>query len=72
MKTRMTLEHFHTLKLHIVFAQITPGSKAVNGSLAQGDIITAIDGVGTEGMTHLEAQNKIKSATNKLTLSMVK
>lgn len=53
-------------------AQITPGSKAVNGTLAQGDIISAIDGVSTEGMTHLEAQNKIKSATNKLTLSMIK
>ncbi|TWW82303.1 LIM domain-binding protein 3 [Takifugu flavidus] len=51
---------------------ITPGSKAVNGTLAQGDIISAIDGVSTEGMTHLEAQNKIKSATNKLTLSMIK
>lgn len=44
----------------------------MNGSLAQGDIITAIDGVSTEGMTHLEAQNKIKMAANKLTLSMVK
>lgn len=66
--------HFHPLNIYIVIAraQITPGSKAVNGSLAQGDIITAIDGVSTEGMTHLEAQNKIKSATNKLTLSMVK
>ncbi|KAJ0060445.1 hypothetical protein NL108_011539, partial [Boleophthalmus pectinirostris] len=51
---------------------ITPGSKAAGGSLTQGDIITAIDGVSTEGMTHLEAQNKIKAATSKLTLTMVK
>lgn len=55
-----------------VCPQITPGSKAANGNLAQGDIITAIDGVSTEGMTHLEAQNKIKLATIKLSLSMQK
>ncbi|MEQ2171046.1 hypothetical protein GOODEAATRI_006645 [Goodea atripinnis] len=52
--------------------QITPGSKAAGGTLAQGDIISAIDGVSTEGMSHLEAQNKIKSAINKLTLAMQK
>uniref|UniRef100_A0A3Q3WJJ7 PDZ domain-containing protein n=1 Tax=Mola mola TaxID=94237 RepID=A0A3Q3WJJ7_MOLML len=56
----------------LTISRITPGSKAVSGSLAQGDIISAIDGVSTDGMTHLEAQNKIKSATNKLTLTMVK
>ncbi|KAM6963995.1 LIM domain-binding protein 3b isoform 2-T2 [Tautogolabrus adspersus] len=56
----------------LTISRITPGSKAVGGSLAQGDIISAIDGVGTEGMTHLEAQNKIKSAANKLSLTMQK
>ncbi|XP_075889623.1 LIM domain-binding protein 3b isoform X2 [Nelusetta ayraudi] len=56
----------------LTISRITPGSKAVGGSLAQGDVISAIDGVSTEGMTHLEAQNKIKSATNKLTLTMMK
>ncbi|XP_070846775.1 LIM domain-binding protein 3b isoform X2 [Chaetodon trifascialis] len=56
----------------LTISRITPGSKAVGGSLAQGDIISAIDGVSTDGMTHLEAQNKIKSATNKLSLTMVK
>ncbi|XP_041818826.1 LIM domain-binding protein 3b isoform X2 [Chelmon rostratus] len=56
----------------LTISRITPGSKAVGGSLAQGDIISAIDGVSTEGMTHLEAQNKIKSATNKLSLTMLK
>ncbi|KAI3365112.1 hypothetical protein L3Q82_010230 [Scortum barcoo] len=55
----------------LTISRITPGSKAVGGSLAQGDIITAIDGVSTEGMTHLEAQNKIKSATTKLSLTML-
>uniref|UniRef100_A0A671YXA1 LIM domain binding 3b n=1 Tax=Sparus aurata TaxID=8175 RepID=A0A671YXA1_SPAAU len=56
----------------LTISRITPGSKAVGGSLAQGDVISAIDGVSTEGMTHLEAQNKIKCATNKLSLTMLK
>ncbi|XP_042363669.1 LIM domain-binding protein 3b isoform X1 [Plectropomus leopardus] len=56
----------------LTISRITPGSKAVGVSLAQGDIISAIDGVSTEGMTHLEAQNKIKSATSKLALTMQK
>ncbi|MCJ8730373.1 hypothetical protein PDJAM_G00183670 [Pangasius djambal] len=52
--------------------RITPGSKAASGNLTQGDIIVAIDGVSTEGMTHLEAQNKIKSANFNLALTMQK
>uniref|UniRef100_UPI0037E99AD1 LIM domain-binding protein 3b isoform X2 n=1 Tax=Semicossyphus pulcher TaxID=241346 RepID=UPI0037E99AD1 len=56
----------------LTISRITPGSKAVGGSLAQGDIISAIDGVSTDGMTHLEAQNKIKSAVHKLSLTMQK
>uniref|UniRef100_A0A4W4GFK4 PDZ domain-containing protein n=1 Tax=Electrophorus electricus TaxID=8005 RepID=A0A4W4GFK4_ELEEL len=54
----------------LTISRITPGSKAANGNLTQGDIILTIDGVSTEGMTHLEAQNKIKLATTKLSLSM--
>ncbi|XP_029312079.1 LIM domain-binding protein 3b isoform X2 [Cottoperca gobio] len=56
----------------LTISRITPESKAVGGSLAQGDIISAIDGVSTDGMTHLEAQNKIKSASSKLSLTMQK
>ncbi|KAF7641513.1 hypothetical protein LDENG_00278850, partial [Lucifuga dentata] len=55
-----------------VCVQITPGSKAAQGNLIQGDIIVAIDGVSTEGMTHLEAQNKIKMANYNLALTMAK
>ncbi|KAK7122620.1 hypothetical protein R3I94_019662 [Phoxinus phoxinus] len=54
----------------LTISRITPGSKASSGNLNQGDIITAIDGVSTEGMTHLDAQNKIKAATTKLILTM--
>ncbi|TNN68417.1 PDZ and LIM domain protein 7 [Liparis tanakae] len=54
----------------LTVSRITPGSKAVGGSLSQGDIISAIDGVSTEGMTHMDAQNKIKSGSTKLSLTM--
>uniref|UniRef100_A0A674D999 LIM domain binding 3b n=1 Tax=Salmo trutta TaxID=8032 RepID=A0A674D999_SALTR len=56
----------------LTISKITPGSKAAGGSVVQGDIITSIDGLSTEGMTHLEAQNKIKMASNKLALTMQK
>ncbi|XP_042592761.1 LIM domain-binding protein 3-like isoform X2 [Cyprinus carpio] len=54
----------------LTISRITPGSKAASSNLIQGDIIVAIDGVTTEGMTHLEAQNKIKSANFNLALTM--
>ncbi|KAM6951411.1 LIM domain-binding protein 3b [Aplochiton taeniatus] len=58
--------------MSLTISRITPGSKAAGGSLVQGDIITAIDGLSTDGMTHMEAQNKIKLATDKLVLTMQK
>uniref|UniRef100_A0A671TBX4 LIM domain-binding protein 3-like n=1 Tax=Sinocyclocheilus anshuiensis TaxID=1608454 RepID=A0A671TBX4_9TELE len=54
----------------LTVSRITPGSKSASSNLIQGDIIVAIDGVSTEGMTHLEAQNKIKSANFNLALTM--
>ncbi|XP_061692480.1 LIM domain-binding protein 3-like isoform X2 [Syngnathoides biaculeatus] len=56
----------------LTISRITPGSKAAHANLVQGDVIMAIDGVSTEGMTHLEAQNKIKMATYNLALTMTK
>ncbi|XP_061546627.1 LIM domain-binding protein 3-like isoform X2 [Phycodurus eques] len=56
----------------LTISRITPGSKAAHANLVQGDVIMAIDGVCTEGMTHLEAQNKIKMATYNLALTMTK
>ncbi|KAJ8365396.1 hypothetical protein SKAU_G00142270 [Synaphobranchus kaupii] len=54
----------------LTISRIAPGSKAALGNLSSGDIIVAIDGSRTEGLTHLEAQNKIKAANVNLTLSM--
>ncbi|XP_058507175.1 LIM domain-binding protein 3-like isoform X1 [Solea solea] len=56
----------------LTISRISPGSKAAQGNLIQGDVILAIDGVSTDGMTHLEAQNKIKMANYNLALTMTK
>ncbi|XP_069096707.1 LIM domain-binding protein 3 isoform X7 [Pleurodeles waltl] len=56
----------------LTISRITPGSKAAQSSVNQGDIVVAIDGVNTDGMTHLEAQNKIKSASYNLNLTLQK
>ncbi|XP_047207049.1 LIM domain-binding protein 3-like isoform X5 [Girardinichthys multiradiatus] len=56
----------------LTISRITPASKAAQGNLIQGDVIVAIDGISTEGMTHLEAQNKIKMAHHNLALTMTK
>ncbi|KFW62725.1 LIM domain-binding protein 3, partial [Pygoscelis adeliae] len=52
--------------------QITPGSKAAQSQMNQGDLVVAIDGVNADSMTHLEAQNKIKSASHNLSLTLQK
>ncbi|KFV45679.1 PDZ and LIM domain protein 1, partial [Tyto alba] len=49
---------------------VTPGSKAAIANLCIGDQIIAIDGVNTDNMTHLEAQNKIKGCADELTLTV--
>ncbi|XP_034040411.1 LIM domain-binding protein 3a isoform X2 [Thalassophryne amazonica] len=56
----------------LTVSRITPGSKAAHCNLVQGDVIVAIDGISTAGMTHLEAQNKIKMANYSLALTMTK
>ncbi|XP_074928594.1 LIM domain-binding protein 3 isoform X2 [Chelonoidis abingdonii] len=56
----------------LTISRITPGSKAAQSHMNQGDFVVAIDGVNTDGMTHLEAQNKIKSASYNLSLTLQK
>lgn len=50
--------------------QVTLGSKAAQANLCIGDMILAIDGEPTEGMTHLQAQNKIKGCVDEMVLSI--
>ncbi|XP_035280285.1 PDZ and LIM domain protein 3b isoform X1 [Anguilla anguilla] len=54
----------------LTISRITPGSKASLVNLCPGDIILAIDGEAAEGMTHGEAQNKIKDSSSQLTLKI--
>ncbi|XP_058043019.1 LIM domain-binding protein 3 isoform X5 [Ahaetulla prasina] len=56
----------------LTISRITPGSKAAQSQMSQGDMVVAIDGVNTDGMTHLEAQNLIKSANYNLNLTLQK
>ncbi|XP_032088133.1 LIM domain-binding protein 3 [Thamnophis elegans] len=56
----------------LTISRITPGSKAAQSQMTQGDMVVAIDGVNTDGMTHLEAQNLIKSANYNLNLTLQK
>ncbi|XP_025060015.1 LIM domain-binding protein 3 isoform X18 [Alligator sinensis] len=58
--------------MRVTLEKITPGSKAAQSHMNQGDLVVAIDGVNTDGMTHLEAQNKIKSASYNLSLTLQK
>lgn len=53
-----------------IFFQITPGSKASAANLCPGDVIIAIDGLGTENMTHNDAQERIKAAAHQLCLKI--
>ncbi|EPY85609.1 PDZ and LIM domain protein 3 [Camelus ferus] len=50
--------------------EITPGSKAAAANLSPGDVILAIDGFGTESMTHADAQDRIKAAAHQLCLKI--
>ncbi|XP_069741890.1 PDZ and LIM domain protein 1 isoform X2 [Narcine bancroftii] len=51
----------------LTISRITPGSKAEGAKLCIGDVILDIDGESTDGMTHLDAQNKIKGCGDELT-----
>ncbi|XP_072446981.1 PDZ and LIM domain protein 7 isoform X3 [Chiloscyllium punctatum] len=56
----------------LTMSRITPGSKADLANVGLGDMVLSINGENTEGMTHLEAQSKIKSCVGFLTLSLGK
>lgn len=54
----------------LTISRVTPGSKAAQANLCIGDQIIAIDGESTDGMTHIEAQNKIKGCVEEMVLSI--
>ncbi|XP_059404806.1 PDZ and LIM domain protein 5-like isoform X4 [Carassius carassius] len=53
-------------------SRLSDGGKAAKAGVAVGDLVLSIDGISTDSMNHLEAQNKIKSNTDKLSLSLQK
>ncbi|TKS78616.1 LIM domain protein 5 Enigma -like protein Enigma-like PDZ and [Collichthys lucidus] len=56
----------------LTISRLTDGGKAAKGGIAVGDLVLSIDGIATEGMNHLEAQNKIKNCTGNLSLTLQK
>ncbi|XP_034547077.1 PDZ and LIM domain protein 5a [Notolabrus celidotus] len=56
----------------LTISRLTDSGKAAKGGIAVGDLVLSIDGIATEGMNHLEAQNKIKSCTGNLSLNLQK
>ncbi|NP_001002654.2 PDZ and LIM domain protein 5a [Danio rerio] len=53
-------------------SRLTDAGKAAKAGVAVGDLVLSIDGISTDGMNHLEAQNKIKASSDKLNLSLQK
>nr|XP_009504681.1 PREDICTED: PDZ and LIM domain protein 5 [Phalacrocorax carbo] len=58
------------LTLPAVLAVLNDGGKAARAHVGIGDVVLTIDGISTDGMTHLEAQNKIKACTGNLNMTL--
>ncbi|XP_072528039.1 PDZ and LIM domain protein 7-like, partial [Salminus brasiliensis] len=54
----------------LTISRLTDSGKAAKAGVGVGDMVLTIDGVSTDSMNHLEAQNKIKACTANLKLSM--
>lgn len=79
MKLRQSFKHVHTLltSIYLVsvfyfFPQLTPDGKAAQAGVGVGDWVVSIGDSNAEDMTHVEAQNKIRAATDSLTLTLSK
>uniref|UniRef100_A0A8C4H8E0 PDZ and LIM domain 7 n=2 Tax=Dicentrarchus labrax TaxID=13489 RepID=A0A8C4H8E0_DICLA len=56
----------------LTVSRLTPGGKAAQAGVGVGDWVVSIDDANAEDMTHVEAQNKIRAATDSLTLTLSK
>uniref|UniRef100_A0A452SPM2 PDZ and LIM domain 5 n=1 Tax=Ursus americanus TaxID=9643 RepID=A0A452SPM2_URSAM len=54
----------------IYLFQLKDGGKASQANVRIGDVVLSIDGISAHGMTHLEAQNKIKGCTGSLNMTL--
>ncbi|XP_062430184.1 PDZ and LIM domain protein 5 isoform X2 [Rhea pennata] len=51
-------------------SRLNDSGKAARANVGVGDVVLTIDGISTDGMTHLEAQNKIKACTGNLNMTL--
>uniref|UniRef100_UPI0037E7EE00 PDZ and LIM domain protein 7 isoform X3 n=1 Tax=Semicossyphus pulcher TaxID=241346 RepID=UPI0037E7EE00 len=56
----------------LTVSRLTPGGKAAQAGVGVGDWVMSIDNSNAEEMTHVEAQNKIRAATDSLALTLSK
>jgi len=56
----------------LTVSRLTPGGKAAQAGVGVGDWVVSIDNTNAEEMTHVEAQNKIRAASDSLTLTLSK
>ncbi|XP_067413308.1 PDZ and LIM domain protein 5 isoform X14 [Emydura macquarii macquarii] len=54
----------------LTISRLSDGGKAARAHVGIGDVVLTIDGTSTEGMTHLEAQNKIKACAGNLNMNL--
>uniref|UniRef100_A0A8B9W0P6 PDZ and LIM domain 5 n=1 Tax=Bos mutus grunniens TaxID=30521 RepID=A0A8B9W0P6_BOSMU len=59
-----------TVLMKYIFLQLKDGGKASQANVRIGDVVLSIDGISAHGMTHLEAQNKIKGCTGSLNMTL--
>ncbi|XP_048189569.1 PDZ and LIM domain protein 5 isoform X1 [Perognathus longimembris pacificus] len=54
----------------LTISSLKDGGKASQANVRIGDVVLSIDGISAQGMTHLEAQNKIKACTGSLNMTL--
>ncbi|XP_032256748.1 PDZ and LIM domain protein 5 isoform X8 [Phoca vitulina] len=54
----------------LTISSLKDGGKASQANVRIGDVVLSIDGISAHGMTHLEAQNKIKGCTDSLNMTL--
>ncbi|KAM8829035.1 PDZ and LIM domain protein 5b isoform 2-T2 [Spinachia spinachia] len=54
----------------LTISRLTDGGRAAKAKMSVGDVVLSINGISTNGMNHLEAQNKIKACAGNLSLTL--
>uniref|UniRef100_A0A8C0W1N5 PDZ and LIM domain protein 5 n=1 Tax=Castor canadensis TaxID=51338 RepID=A0A8C0W1N5_CASCN len=54
----------------LTISSLKDGGKASQANVRIGDVVLSIDGISAQGMTHLEAQNKIKGCADSLNMTL--